>query len=175
VIAIKIRKEWREKAERHQSKMSGLSPGGNYTGVEIAGRWYNGKLAELAFDYMLDQMDTRYQYTEVEDRPDDQDFIVYYADKPLTIDVKSSNGSHTNYLATPIKRFEKDSHHLYVGVRLVDEYAEIIGYKWRPEMELLDNKKHPFDKMFQEPNMGCHYDDCHPIEDLLKNIEKRKR
>ena len=153
-------------ARDHQRKMSSQRKGGNYTGVEVKDRWYNGKLGELCFQVLLDRKEVRYEYTETDGKPDKQDFIVYYRGKPLTIDVKTSTGGYTKYLATPIKRFQKDNHDFYVAVRLDGDIGEFVGYLRSDDMKRLDKD------FFKEPNMGAHYDDCKDITLMLDGVDR---
>lgn len=175
MVKVKISEGMRNEALKHHKKMMSkgyIKPGGNYTGVEDKSRFYVGKMAELAFQFYLIKKCIAHQYTEV-DRPDDQDFILYHQDHPVTIDVKGTNGLHTKVMGTPVKRFKKDSHDVYVGVRVGDDVCEIVGYLRRDQMQYLDNTKPPISRFgFREPQYGDLYENITPIDKLITNMDK---
>lgn len=145
---------------------------GNYVGLYNEDRWYHGTLGELAFRDALLDLAIKHEYGAAESvGADDGDFTVFWNGQSLNIDVKTSNGAYTKMLLVPDAQLDKHSRNLYVGVRLIKDEAgrhiaaEVIGYLWEYELEPIEHEA------LQVKNHGALYDDIHPIEDMLYQLD----
>lgn len=170
-IAIAIARQKQEKMDELYAEKKG-----NYVDLYNDDRWYHGTLGELVFRDALDQYGIDNVY-DAEDSvgADNGDFTVYYQSKPLSVDVKASNGSYTKMLLVPNAQLFKHSRDLYVGVRLIQDpndktkhiAGEVMGYLWERELEPI---QHPALKV---SNHGDYYENIHPIEDMFNELRKR--
>lgn len=100
----------------------------SYTGLEEPGRYFVGRLGELAFRDWCDER--RVQYEELvrsDGKSDVTDFRVWRAadSKPFLLNVKNTVHPNARMMMRPIAQEERHPHDLLVGAKSVDDKSTV--------------------------------------------------
>lgn len=169
MITIPITEKMKVAARRGDKRIMATfkNKNGNYTGLNEADRFYLGILGELAFVKLLKDNGIRAKYAPSwNEKADNGDVIVYSDGRALKVDVKTCSKAFHKNLWIPEKQYARFTYDGYVGVRLVDDVAEIHGYCSKDKFE---KTIHPGAKV---DNYGIALDELHPIDKLFPKIDK---
>jgi len=140
---------------------------GNYTSLSEPDRFYTGVLGELAFLELLKQNNIKAKYAPTwNNLADKGDVVVYCNDYPLKVDIKTSGKAFHKNLWLPEKQYNRYNYNGYVGVRLVDDVAEIHGYCSKDDFT---KSEHSGAKV---PTWGIGLDELREIDKLFARLDK---
>lgn len=166
---VSLSDEMKKQARRGESRIlrTFKNKPDNYTNLKEPDRFYFGILGELAFVKLLKENGIKCQYRPSWDgTPDQGDVIVYAGDQPFKADIKTCSKAFHMNLWIPTKQYEKYTYNGYIGVRLIDDMAEIHGYCQKKDFT---KTEHPGAKV---ANFGIALDKLRPIDRLFSNLDK---
>lgn len=168
MTTVPITDEMKKAARRGEKRiLSHFKTDKNYTGLSEPDRFYFGILGELAFVELLKQNGVKTKYAPLwNGKADNGDVIVYADGYPLKVDVKTCSKAFHENLWIPVKQYERYSYNGYIGVRLIDDVAEIHGYCSKDKFT---KTVHPGAKV---ANYGIGLADLSPIDKLYPKIDK---
>jgi hypothetical protein len=170
MLPIDITDQMKKDARRADTRIMATfkKKNANYTGLIEPDRFYFGVLGELAFIELLKQNGIKAKYAPTWDgKRDSGDAVVYVDDGyPLKIDVKTASKAFHENLWIPEKQYARYTYDGYIGVRLVDDVAEIHGYCAKTDFT---KTVHSGAKV---PNFGIALDQLRPMERLFKKLDK---
>ncbi len=138
----------------------------NYTGLSEDQRFYFGTLGELAVVKLLHDNGVKLKYApEWGAGADDGGIIVYADNYPCKVDVKTASKVFHEHLWIPTKQFNRYTYDGYIGVRLVDDVAEVFGYCAKKDFK---KTEHPGAKV---ANYGIRLDELRDIEKLYEKLD----
>lgn len=139
----------------------------NYTDLHEPDRFYFGILGELAFVKLLRESGIKAKYApNWNGLADNGDVVVYCNGYPLKVDVKTCSKPFHENLWIPEKQFNRFTYDGYIGVRLVDDMAEIHGYCSKDKFT---KTEHAGAKV---PNYGIALDQLGDLDKLFDKLDK---
>lgn len=135
----------------------------NYTDFCAQHRYYHGYLGELGFEKFLINKEKKFYYNpKTNGHSDNGDFRVYTNTGFYIIDVKTSSTATTfRNVFVLDKQYQKFTHiDIYVGIKLVDDFAQIMGFCYKDELYM----------DYEKDAMICSYDRLTDIDNLLQRL-----
>lgn len=135
----------------------------NYMGFSDPDRYYFGFLGELAFEQLLKDNGKKYDYIiKLDGNSQGEDFKLYFAHRPMTVEVKTRKNILASNLLISAKQFDHRTCDLYIGIALSDTIAKIYGYCFKKDFQYSEQG---FAKKL--PTYYIPFANLHPIEYLL--------
>lgn len=168
MITIKITDKMKASAQLGEDQiLAGFKTDNNYTGLSAEHRFYYGILGEMAVVKYLYDQGVKLKYAPVwnNNTPDDGDIVVYVDGYPAKVDVKTATKAFHENLWIPEKQYNRYAYDGYIGVRIVDDVAEIHGYCSKKD---LTKSEHPGTKV---ETIGILLADLRPMDRLIPKLD----
>ena len=141
----------------------------NYTGLQAKGRYFIGKIGEMAVQKWAERERVAYRATSNADGlADDQDFLFFFRDgRRCRVDVKNSLHPRADLLLLSVSQAKKHSHDLYIGATGKHDGDCIVVKLWgaATRLELMAGKI----KTIRIPSYSL------PLSELPHSMEKLAR
>lgn len=146
-----------------------LPPRDNYTELEANDRYYIGYLGEFAFEEALRSRGKKAIHNIILNGASaGEDFTCFFKIGPKKIDVKTASMHYAKGMAFPKSQYNYLSDkYIYVGVKLDNGYAHIMGWCLFSDM----NKDPQAQRSFPIPTNFIHYTEMQDIDELIKKME----
>jgi hypothetical protein len=167
VIIVDINEDMKVRARNCSNIiLSRLPPRPNYTGVEYPDRYYNGYLGEFAFEELLKVRGKNGIHNiTLNGASQGEDFACIFPIGEKKIDIKTTAYPYSTGMNFPKVQYH-DQGYIYVGIKLRDDYAAIMGWCWYHEMN-----KHPEDaRQFPVPTNYIRYTEMNDIGGLIDKM-----
>lgn len=166
-ITVAITEEMKLKARNCSNTiLSRLPPRDNYTGLEQKDRYYHGYLGEFAFEEVLKMRNKKAVHNIVlNGASQGEDFLCSFPIGDKKIDIKISAREYSDGMIFPVSQYQQQGY-IYVGVKLSDKHAQIMGWCWFYQMN-----KHPeVQRRFPIPTNYIPYTEMNDITGLINKM-----
>ena len=146
--------------------MKRLPPTPNYTGIEKKDRFYYGFLGELAFEELLRVRHKKAIHKVIlNGKSQDEDFLCSFLIGDKKVDIKTSPLSYARWMLFPKSQYAEQGY-IYVGVRLQEGFASIMGWCLYSDM----NKDLEIQKALPIPTNHIAFDKMNDINNLVSKM-----